>query len=398
VPVTLQSITFCHNVADPTSSALRIRRNAANPIPSPEWTNGGPGGFAGAPAAYASGLVTAPSVQVGLTGGTPGSELWVRASGGVLLGNAAATRVTFDANGSARATLALADHGLSGGPVARADETWTWQTSPDNRTWSWLATTQHRVYVTLALPQAPWMQGAAQGGPPLANEPWAQVLDWACTWAAGATGVQQAAQQITQALNTNAGVDPARRVGYERANGKSTYAAFGPFQCTAFLARLNGANPQLNFVNCADCASVVTTFANILGCALWESRMTPASSASGFPLNPVIGIGGDTFGPPFASGANAFAYHEVAWAGNAGDWDGVYDACLRVNNTQLGTTRTPDPAHAMPYLSTGEIFTDGIGYRTFRYREQLVKPATVNGQQAWDCAACPNTRERRGLM
>jgi len=392
VAVTLQSITFCHNVADPARSALRIRRNYATPIQSPKWTNGGPGGFADAPAAYARGAVAAPSVQVGLTGGTPGSVLWVRATGGKLLGDPAAAQVSFDANGSAAAMLALVEHDLIEGSVTVTDETLTWQISPDNRTWSWLATTRHRVYLTLALPQAPWTQGAAQGGTPPVNEPWTDVLDWACAWAAGLDDVSEVAEQITQAVNGNG--NAAGGVVYEPVRGATTYSAFGRFQCTAFLARLNGANPQSNFVNCADCASIVTTFANILGCRLWELRLSPVAG-DGFDINPVIGIGGTAFGAPFQDRSYSFSFHEVAWEEGPQGQDGIYDACLQVNGNELERTRTPDTGHQVAFLSAGEPFTDGDGADTFLYREQLAVKTLIPGivpRYSWLCESGTMTR------
>jgi hypothetical protein len=45
------------------------------------------------------------------------------------------------------------------------------------------------------------------------------------------------------------------------------------FECTQFVERLRGGNGNGIYANCSDCATIVASFANVLGCDLWQSRM-----------------------------------------------------------------------------------------------------------------------------
>jgi hypothetical protein len=71
---------------------------------------------------------------------------------------------------------------------------------------------------------------------------------------------------------------------------------------------------------------MVATFSNIVGCELWESRMTAY-----FYLNEIISIGSSIWGKPFDG---RFSYHEVAWKGSAELNDNIFDACLKVNSNE----------------------------------------------------------------
>ena len=65
------------------------------------------------------------------------------------------------------------------------------------------------------------------------------------------------------------------------------------FDATHFLERLKGGLGNGIYVNCTDCATITSTFANALGADLWQSRMEPpaGSLSFGFDLNPMLGIG-----------------------------------------------------------------------------------------------------------
>ena len=55
------------------------------------------------------------------------------------------------------------------------------------------------------------------------------------------------------------------------------------FECTQFLDRLRGGPGLGGTVNCTDCAVIVSTFSNALGCDLWQSRM----GSQQFEVNPI---------------------------------------------------------------------------------------------------------------
>ena len=115
--------------------------------------------------------------------------------------------------------------------------------------------------------------------------------------------------------------------------GSSHYSWGGGFDCSAFIDRLQGGTGNGNYVNCSDCATFVSTFANILGCDLWQSRMRDNGFVS-FGLNPMLGIGSSTW-EPCCHGepgwGDAFSYHEVAWTGACTVTERVYDGCLQVD-------------------------------------------------------------------
>lgn len=159
-------------------------------------------------------------------------------------------------------------------------------------------------------------------------------------------------------------------------------AANAGFNCTAFLERLHGGVGNGQYVNCSDCATFTSTFANILGCDLWQSRM----GGQGFDLNPILAIGSDTWYPGCQSWpVPGFSYHEVAWTGSCTEADNVFDSCLQVDGDADPTT-----APHVPLLPTNLQFgTPGSGY----YRDRLATPPTRTS-----CAPAPMTRTRRTVF
>jgi hypothetical protein len=137
------------------------------------------------------------------------------------------------------------------------------------------------------------------------------------------------------------------------------------FHCDLFLARLNkqamapNNQPVPQVVNCIDCACIVTTFANVLGCDLSEAQM---GGSAAFEVNPVILIGDNSWDGP--CGQYKFEFHEVAWKGACTAGDPLFDACLQVD----GDTNAATPPH-IPLLPANMVFGqqgDGL------YRDRLV--------------------------
>jgi hypothetical protein len=117
------------------------------------------------------------------------------------------------------------------------------------------------------MPTGPWQQAPYNA----VNKqvPWTEVLDYACSWAAGAMTADDAAGKVTDAVH-NLGPGTFR---YDCPGGGSPRYASPGFDCTAFLDRLRGGAGNGVYVNCSDCATIVSTFANALGADLWQSRM-----------------------------------------------------------------------------------------------------------------------------
>lgn len=162
------------------------------------------------------------------------------------------------------------------------------------------------------------------------NLPWVAVVDDATRAvngaAADAAGVRSAlVRHVYQELG----------LSYDRAQGAShytsyagTYAAAG-FKLARFLGRDFGP-----IVNCSDCASILSTYANMIGADLSYTIIT-----SSFSLHPILGIGASAFGSPFDSGRMAFTYHAVTSPDAAAT---IWDATLAVDGDA-------DPATA-PYV------------------------------------------------
>lgn len=334
----VDEIHFNHDTNSAGGDALNIRRNAGGqPIRAPEWKFG----RAPQPAAYARGAIRGTvTIKVRLRGGPPNGVRCIRAidaylppanPGGCIgwlvsllaaiihalvgnvLGDARARIVSFDANGdSALETFELINHKLAVAAVGGRTTEWAWQSRPAKRWTRWreFDRTTHRIYTIIDLPRGPWEQDASFNNLQL---PWADALEKACTWAVGAGDADAAAERITRAINTrsNQSYTPATMFGFTP-----------PYQLGSYMAHLDSGSPFV--LNCTDCANAVTTFANLLGCDLWEGRFFNMVTRKFLTLN----------GNP-ANNADwvswSWGYHEICWLGAIGVNRPVYDGCLQLD-------------------------------------------------------------------
>jgi len=403
--VQLVAIKFNHDSATATHDALNLRKNGTLVVAVPEWQRGISVNPEDSPAAYAVGqvrgntvtihakfrrsvpeLVTAEIRALDATINPPGDagclgiilrllHAIFRALFGNVLGEVQARQVTFGASGeTAFEAFQLVHTKLDTAFVGIRTTTWRWQyRNGTNDPWHDFDTSTHRIYVLLDLPTAPWQQQPYAAGN--IQLPWTEVLDYACNWAHGATVATDAACQVTrQAYQLGPAI-----ITYDCPGGGSTHYASPLFNCTAFLDRLHGGPGAGYYVNCTDCATIVASFANILGCDLWESRMGGVY----FALNPLLGIGSAVWQP--ACGWSGFSYHEVAWTGACDVNDRVYDACLQVDGDA-----DPTSAPHTPLLPCNMRFGNpGDG----DYRDRLATPA---GRPT--CTPAPVTRKRRSVF
>jgi len=203
--------------------------------------------------------------------------------------------------------------------------------------WEWFVrgvrfqTTQHRIYTIVSDPQPPW----GQPGSTFADfqAPWTEVLDHVCREAAGARTVDEAADRLTRWLFSLRG----SKLQYNVDSGDSRFTIPGmqTFKCTQFVQLLAADPGTRSRVNCTDCATILSSFANILGCDLIQSRI-----GFEFETNLIQKIG-QTF-----PNRQYFTFHEVAWKfptdgnanGNRRDAF-VYDFCLQFDgDTDLTDT------------------------------------------------------------
>jgi len=242
--------------------------------------------------------------------------------------------------------------------VSVSDVTWSWR----RKLW-WIFSSKfdssaHRFYVLKDEPKEPWKQSPYPDG----QNPWTEALDHACSWAGGETTTDGIAARITEHVNTGP-------YAYDQNGGATHYGTYLPrrYNLSAYLDRLNGGWGNGSVVNCTDCGMSVTTFANLLGCELWSSRM-----GWYFSLNPIVAVGSPGFACP--SWGCSFSYHEVAWAGSAQSNEAVYDGCLKVDGDV-------DPVNA-PHTALLPINLTFDNPAALDYHERLVPPGSLPNCQA----------------
>ncbi len=409
--VALQAIQFCWNPLDASSSALKIRRNANTPVQVPEWQRGVHHTTDSSVALYAvkptlgkTVLIRAkfiiipdaseevgelqiraiqPPIRWGAAGNpfiNPFVQIAVSTQVNVL-GEVKAKTVTTNAIGETEwEFFELVHHRLALRGVGIQEVEWHWQyrTAP-TEPWIHFQTTNHKIYTVLDVPTAPWVQTPHED----IHLPWTDVLDYACFWGAGARHVDEAATFITRSVYH---LGP-ERLEYNCSNFLPGFVILigfegdSYFDCTLFLAHLR--TGLINrYVICSDCASIVSTFANILGCDLWQSRMYIPGSFF-FRVNPILVIG--KYQWQFPCGSPGFSFHEVAWKDDCTEDDEVFDACLT-----LDSDLSPSSFPFWPFIATNIPYgRPGSGF----YRDRLVFPPDIRL-----CRAQPGERQRRKLI
>lgn len=396
----LESIKFNHDPTSAGTDALNIRKNASQMIEVPEWRAGISVNPEDSRAAYAkkettgqtltiqarfqwagSGAKTVDIRALDPTVDPPGPSgcigflvrlirAIIRALFGNVLGEVKSRTVTIPGTGlSAYETFELIHTRLDKVGVGIRTTTWRWQYRTKGGPWTDFETSRHRIYVLLETPKDPWQQ--TPYGASNTQLPWTDVLDRACNWAFLATDREAAAAAITkQVYDLGNSV-----VTYDCPGGGATHYAYPNFDCTAFLERIGGGSGNGQYVNCTDCATFVSTFANALGCDLWQSRM-----GWGFDLNPLLAIGSAIW--QTACNWGGFSYHEVPWKDGCTASDAVYDACLQVD----GDADPTSPPHSA-LLPTNMIFgAPGSG----GYRDKL--------SPSGNCDPQPASRQRRSMF
>lgn len=373
--IDLTAIAFNHNVASSTTSALNIRIDALQPVPVPEWHVAAATTF---PAAYALQEATGNVLEIlaEFRRNDPAlrfAQVRARRVAGSVLGDIEPTVINFDDGGERTARVLPFDSpGLGTTAVGIHDVSWKWQyRRRPHAPWTSLRTTQHRIYAVLRTPRDPWRQ---QPWTPINTQlPWADVLAHACRMASGARTAEDAAARITRAVN---GLGPQFIEYGCEIQGWPAYASLQYFDCSAFLDVLAGGLGNGRYVNCTDCATIVSTFANAVGCDLWQSTM----GVGGFQVNPVRLIGKQQWRP--ACGWPGFNLHEVAWAGACDVEDLVFDASL-VLDSDADPRVSPHAALVATNMRFGNT-GDGA------YRDRL---ATLETQS--QCRPWPASRQRR---
>lgn len=362
--IALLAIKFNHNPATADTDALNIRRNASQSIAVPEWIRSmtkpedslaaysireTTGKIVTIQAKFERLVPNITTVEVRAIQPPPHpppkgwlawllqllrKNLWLWhlllfllywGFGKNVLGMVKPRKITFHPHGETDfETFELEKHWLQKRGVGIHIVKWWWQyrikpTDP----WTTFAHSAHKIYTVLEVPKPPWKQQPY----PDSQNPWTDILNRACDWATFCNTSDRVANAITERVNRGL------KLTYEAAKGDSMYTKGDKFLATHFISYLQTGAGLGNKVNCTDCATIVTTFANLLGCDLFASRM-----GWDFDLNSILAIGPIAIWTncPFGvSGPSRFGYHEVAWTGTGGHNDPLYDACLKVDGGNL---------------------------------------------------------------
>jgi hypothetical protein len=194
------------------------------------------------------------------------------------------------------------------------------------------------------------------------------VAKQACDWAKGAKSEIGAATNITEAVFA---LGLQGRVSY--ASG-ATYAK-ERFDYVAFLEFLINGVGKSQSLNCDDCATIVSTFGNILGCDLEQSEMR-----ANFQTNFIRRIGDQGWV------LTTFDRHAVAWKCPCDMNAPLYDACL-----QIDADKTPSAPNHLALQPTNLRF--GSGEPT----ENEYKFCLVSQNTSSPCNPVPSLKQRRLL-
>lgn len=311
--INLEAISFNHDPLSATRDALTISRNEVDGVVAPEWRRG-LSHPEDSPAAYTIGQISANRLTITAQfrrQPTDPMSVEVHAVGrtGNVLGNVKSRTINFDNELSAFELFELDSPSQNLG-VGVHDISWDWFIEGTLR-----QTTAHRIYTILSAPQDPWGQpGSSVPGFQL---PWTEVLEHACREADGATSVNEAAAMLTQWVYS-LGQSKLRYDEYSSGSSNFTVPGMRTFKCTSFLRVLADELATPARVNCTDCATILSSFANILGCDLTQSRIGVE-----FETNRIQKIGIDS------TVRQPFRFHEVAWKFPPEGMPSLYDCCLR---------------------------------------------------------------------
>jgi hypothetical protein len=383
----LAAIRFNHNPASLTNDALNIRIDYRQLARSPEWTQGLPDA-AQSPAAYSVQDTAGRPITIKAKFVTPRPATRVaevKTSGGGVLGALDPTTVNFTAGVSVPefVDLPLNHHSIGSGGVYGVkfeDIEWQWMyRCPPEATWHQMDKTRHRIYVVRREPRGPWKQQPF----PDDQNPWAKALDFACSITGGGwepDPFDGIAAGIADRLNWGGVNANAARLAYDIVTTGSHYSSPTPgslFDLTRVLDRLAGGIGNGEKVNCTDCACIMTTFANLLGCELWEGQIFTGEVNATIPIGlgqwwlPHQGFLASATDP----GTDQLFYHEVAWKDDLVVGNRIYDICYLVNGQEdPNNPQRSHPTSRLMYYPYGVRFADQAA---FDYREKLAAPLNV---------------------
>ena len=339
--LTLKTITFNHDPADPAVSALNIRRNKDFEVLVPEYDTADPRPAVEQCAAYSIATTAGHPVKVVLSFGLaqPAQVTYeIKAHGGGVLGPLAQFTVAFNGTVAAVASVPLAARQFHA--VGRRDVSWHWHyREQGTAAWLPLGTTSHRIYLLLDLPPAPWTQAFADK-----RNPWTDLLDECCEVAAGTKTPEHAARAIARRIYLSYALKYDIKSGADRYDFVFTGNQFNLTDWIDYVIRGNAPAlpkfcsgglheyPDFLIVNCYDCAASLGLMSKVVGASVDYHFHQPFGK-----LNYVLPIGRGKCNNPFPgcqsaafalgpddprSGFGNHAYTKLGGGNN-------FDACMR---------------------------------------------------------------------
>lgn len=385
VSVRPTNVKFNWDTASSSSDAINLRENYGTPydVSGGEYTLS-----QNIPVCYVTNVVPVVKAKFSVVPESVSSLELDAVLEGTLLSDLGASTVNFSSGESGFAAF-----DMSGGVAAfagmSATNSFAWRVRAINgialsspRTVAF--TGPHKTYVIFAEPVEPW-----SNVPNSQNNAWSTALDLVCGWNDGCNTWQSAATGITRSIFESG------KFSYDTRDGDSWYTSRQGWiffdeivYLGAVIDRFGGGPGRGTLVNCSDCASMVCSFANLMGCELYESRMGAYGSIdSWFATNPYCAIGRADWTPP--SWGWSFSFHEVAWSGSCGNTDIVFDACLSVDGDSA-----PGVSPYLKVLPAALVFCDGNPGAPIVYKEMLT-PSSSDGY--YKCAPRQSEKTRRLL-
>jgi hypothetical protein len=327
--VSLEAIKFNYDPNSVAHDAFNIRVNETESVTVPEWRRN----ETTAPSAAAYAIKETADSQISIQAkfrrhDSNISRIEVQAidpTGKNILGEVQARPATFSDEVTDYISFNLEKTRIQEAGVSASTTTWEWQYRLSaSSSWLPLETTKHRIFTTLRVPQPPWV--CCPYNESNTQLPWTEILEFVCKWAAGAKSYIAVATKLTNEFRN---LEKRLSIFYWPS---PPYYSNPNFDATQFLDLLRGGRGKSYRLNCSDCATALSTFANIVGCDLWQAWM-----GHNFITKPVMAIGAKTWQ------AWRFNYHEVAWQFPCGSDDPIYDASLKLNSEKL-PNRQPRPS------------------------------------------------------
>ena len=285
-------------------------------------------------------------------------------------------------NNTNQATFTLRSNSADVSGFRRITIPFQWQFRNNVGTWVNMRTIDTTVYFIPARPTLPWIIDTNGNR----SNPWADALDMLLGWGVeGMSSIVDISTQINLHINRNI------NFVYEIERGATSWLAInGNFRCTDFITNVNSGREIIG--NCTDCATVISTFANLLGANL-NQIIFIRNDGSSFWCNRIKVIGfRDMWQFPFPLRANGtraaindttavrggFGYHEIASTGTGSISDSIYDPCLEVNENVFSSNRSALlPANQR--FATRDTFDRQLRLGdNVEYKEMLLLNETVN--------------------